>query len=338
MVTDRQVRRLMKLVQKGKTKATAADKAGMDEKTARKYLRLGKLPSEIEVEHTWRTREDSFAEVWEELKAKLEINPGLESKTLFEYLQRCFPGKFSDGQLRTLQRKVKVWRALEGPPKEVFFEQKHSPGELCQTDFTSMNELGITIGGELFDHLMYHFVLTYSNWETGSLCFSESFESLSFGLQRALWKLGGVPEAHRTDRLTAAVQKPESPDEFTQRYQALLHHYGLEGRKIQARKPHENGDVEQRHHRFKKALDQALMLRGSRDFTSRKEYESFLAKLFQQLNAGRREKLAEELKVLQRLPAHKLPACKPLRVKVSSGATIRVGNNTYSVDSRLIGE
>lgn len=338
MVTDRQVRRLMKLVQKGKTKATAADKAGMDEKTARKYLRLGKLPSEIEVEHTWRTREDSFAEVWEELKAKLEINPGLESKTLFEYLQRCFPGKFSDGQLRTLQRKVKVWRALEGPPKEVFFEQKHSPGELCQTDFTSMNELGITIGGELFDHLMYHFVLTYSNWETGSLCFSESFESLSFGLQRALWKLGGVPEAHRTDRLTAAVQKPESPDEFTQRYQALLHHYGLEGRKIQARKPHENGDVEQRHHRFKKALDQALMLRGSRDFTSRKEYESFLAKLFQQLNAGRREKLAEELKVLRRLPAHKLPACKPLRVKVSSGATIRVGNNTYSVDSRLIGE
>lgn len=338
MVTDRQVRRLVKLVQKGKTKAAAADKAGMDEKTARKYLRLGKLPSELEVEHTWRTREDSFVEVWEEVKGKLEVNPGLEAKTLFEYLQRSYQGKFFDGQLRTLQRKLKVWRALEGPPKEVFFAQVHRPGELSQSDFTSMNELGITIGGAPFEHLVYHFVLTYSNWETGNPCFSESFESLSFGLQRSLWKLGGVTEAHRTDRFTACVQKPDHPEEFTQRYQALLRHYGMEGRKIQSRKPHENGDVEQRHHRFKRAVEQSLMLRGSRDFSSRKEYEAFLEKLFQQLNAGRKEKLTEELKVLRRLPTHKLPACKPVRVKVSSGSTIRVDNNTYSVDSGLIGE
>lgn len=338
MITDQQVRRMMKLFQEGKAKAAAAHKAGMDEKTARKYLRLEKLPSELKVEHTWRTREDPFEEVWEKVRAYLEINPGLESKTLFEHLQRCSPGRFSDGQLRTLQRKVKVWRAFEGPPKEVFFEQVHRPGELSQSDFTSMNELGITIGGKPFDHLMYHFVLTYSNWETGNPCFSESFESLSFGLQGALWKLGGVPEAHRTDRFTACVQKPEHPEEFTQRYQALLRHYGLEGRKIQARKPHENGDVEQRHNRFKRALDQALMLRGSRDFASGKEYEVFLEKLFKQLNAGRKQRLAEELKVLRRLPTHKLPSCKRLRVRVSPGSTIRVDNNTYSVDSRLIGE
>jgi len=181
-------------------------------------------------------------------------------------------------------------------------------------------------------------VLTYSNWETGNPCFSESFESLSFGLQSALWKLGGATGAHRTDRFIACVQKPDHPEEFTQRYQALLRHYGLEGRKIQARKPHENGDVEQRHNRFKRALDQALMLRGSRDFTSRKEYEGFLEKLFKQLNEGRKQRFAEELKVLRRLPTHKLLSCKRLRVRLSPGSTIRVENNTYSVDSRLIGE
>jgi len=183
MVTDKQVRRLVKMLQEGKTKRVAADKTGMDEKTARKYLRLGKLPSEITAEHTWRTREDPFSEVWEEVKAKLELNPGLEAKTLFEYLQRSYPGRFSDGQVRTLQRKVKRWRALEGPPKEVFFEQIHRPGELCQSDFTSMNDLGITLGRVPFDHMMYHFVLTYSDWEDGVPCYSESFESLSLGLQ-----------------------------------------------------------------------------------------------------------------------------------------------------------
>ena len=217
---------------KGKSLAASAAKADMDEKTARKYRQLGKLPSEIKVEHTWRTREDPFAEVWEEVKKKLKINPGLEAKTLFEDLQRRYPGRFADGQLRTLQRRVKIWQALEGPAKEVFFPQIHYPGELCESDFTHMKALGVTIGGQPFDHLIYHFVLTYSNWETGTICFSESFESLSEGLQNALWELGGVPEKHRTDRLSAAVRKPDNPEEFTQRYKALLTHYGLKGHKI----------------------------------------------------------------------------------------------------------
>lgn len=212
MVTDRQVRRLMELLGKGKSLAASAAKADMDEKTARKYRELGKLPSGIKVGHSWRTREDLFAEVWEEVKEKLKINPGLEAKTLFEDLQRRYPGRFADGQLRTLQRRVKIWRALEGPAKEVFFPQVHKPGELCQSDFTHMKTLGVTIEGQPFDHLVYHFVLTYSNWETGTICFSESFESLSEGLQNALWELGGMPERHRTDRLSAAVQKPNNPE------------------------------------------------------------------------------------------------------------------------------
>ena len=338
MVTDRQVKRLMKLLKSERSLAVAAAKADMDEKTARKYRRLGKLPSEVKVEHSWRTREDFFADVWQEVEGNLQINPALEAKTLFEDLQRRYPGRFADGQLRTLQRRVKRWRALQGPPKEVFFAQVHKPGELCQSDFTSMNSLGVTIQGQPFDHLVYHFVLSYSNWETGSICFSESFESLSEGLQRALWELGGVPTVHRTDRLSTAVQKPEHPDEFTQRYRALLNHYGLHGDKTQAGSPHEIGDVEQRHYRFKRALQQALMLRGSRDFSSRQEYAGFLRKLFSQLNAGRRDRLAEELKLLRRLPDRRLESCKRLWVTVGPGSTIRVHNNVYSVHSRLIGE
>jgi hypothetical protein len=328
----------MKLLQSEKTLAAAAAKAGMDEKTARKYRRLGKLPGEVKVEHSWRTREDPFAEVWQEVKEKLEINPGLEAKTLFEDLQRRYPGRFADGQLRTLQRRVKAWRALEGPAKEVFFPQVHKPGQLCQSDFTHMKSVGVTIQRQPFGHLIYHFVLTYSNWETGTICFSESFESLSEGLQNALWKLGGVPRKHRTDRLTAAVQKPDRPEEFTRRYGALLNHYGLERDKTQAASPNEIGDVEQRHYRFKKALDQALMLRGSRDFTSRDEYAAFMRKLFSQLNSGRTVRLAEELKVLRRLPIQRLESCKRLRLRVGPSSTIRVNHNVYSVHSRLNGE
>lgn len=338
MVTDKQVRRLMKLIKTEGTLTAAACKAGMDEKTARKYLRLDKLPGEVETVHHWRTREDPFEEVWEGIKGLFEINPGLEAKTVFEDLQRRYPGRFSDGQLRTLQRRVKIWRALEGPDKEVYFPQVHYPGELCQSDFTDMKGLLVSIQRRPFDHLIYHFVLTYSNWETGSICFSESFESLSEGLQNALWELGGVPQSHRTDCLSTAVQKTGHQEDFTERYKALLKHYGLSGQKTRVASPHENGDVEQRHYRFKNALDQALMLRGSRDFKSREDYAGFLKKLFGQLNAGRMGRLAEELKVLHLLPAKRLDSCQRMVVKVGPSSTIRIKHNTYSVFSRLIGE
>ncbi len=338
MITDAQVRRLRMLLKRGWTQAAAAAAAGMDEKTARKYRRLGKMPSEVAQPHTWRTREDSFAEVWIEIRGRLKEHPGLEAKTLFDDLQRRFPGRYSDGQLRTLQRRVKAWRALEGPEREVFFPQVHRPGELCQSDFTHMTSLGVTIAGQPFDHMIYHFVLTYSNWEAGTICFSESFESLSEGLQNALWELGGVPQAHRTDRMSTAVNKTDHPEAFTQHYQGLLAHHGLEGRKIQADKANENGDVEQRHHRFKRALEQALLMRGSRDFQSRQEYDAFLRQLFSQLNAGRRERLAEEIKVLRRLPARRLEACTELDAKVGPSSTIRIQHNVYSVHSRLIGQ
>lgn len=206
----------------------AAAKSGMDPKTARKYLRSGELPSDSKMDRDWRTRPDPFAEVWEEIRGLVEPNPGLEAKTIFESLQRRYPGRFSEGQLRTLQRRLKHWRGMEGPGKEVFFLQKHVPGRLSQSDFTHMTSLGITIGGQSFPHLLYHFVLAYSNWETASICYSESFESLSDGLQSALWELGGVPMQHQTDRMSTAVNNMSDEREFTARYEALLRHYRLE--------------------------------------------------------------------------------------------------------------
>lgn len=338
MVTDKQVRRLRKLMNKEKTKEIAAMKAGMDVKTSRKYLRLKALPLELKQERRWRTRPDNFADGWGEIKEKLELNPGLEAKVLFQDLQHRYPGEYQDSKLRTFQRRVKQWKATEGMGKEVFFPQIHHPGELCQSDFTHMDNLGVTIQGEPFRHLIYHFVLTYSNWETGTICFSESMESLSVGLQNALWELGGVPNKHQTDRLSAAVCKTTSPEEFTQRYSALLRHYVIQGRKTQPSSPHENGDVEQRHYRFKRALDQSLMLRGSRDFDSRRSYAAYLEKLFAQLNLGRKERLKDELALLKRLPSHRLETCARLRLKVGKSSTIRIKHNVYSVHSRLIGE
>lgn len=240
MVTKSQIKRLRMLINKGQSLAASAEKAGMTEKTARKYLKSGLIPDEIKKDHIWRTREDPFKEDEESLKEfkedeeslkdLLENNPLLEAKTVFEHLQENNPGKYHEGQLRTLQRRFKQWRALFGPAKEVIFPQVHHPGDKCESDFTSMNELNITIRGEKFNHLVYHFILTYSNWQTGTICRSESFEALSNGFQRALWELGGVPRCHQTDSLSAAVRNTgTTPEVFTERYSALIRHYRMEG-------------------------------------------------------------------------------------------------------------
>ena len=337
--TDRQVRRLHTLLRSEVPLVLAAMKVDMDRKTARKYRDQAKLPSELKTwPHAWRTREDPFAEVWDEVLEQLELSPDLQAKTLFEWLQRRYPGRFENGQLRTLQRRVHRWRATSGPPKEVFFTQIHHPGRLGASDFTHMTNLGVTIAGQPFDHMVYHFVLTCSNWETASICFSESFESLSEGLQQVLWELGGVPQRHRTDRLSAAVNNLSEKKEFTRRYQALMDHYGLTKEKINPRQAHENGDVEQSHRRFKEAMDQALKLRGSRDFLDRSAYNRFLREILDQRNAGRQNRLADERAVLRPLPPTHLESYKRAQPQVRSGSIIHVDRNVYSVDSRLIGE
>ncbi len=338
MVTDVQVRRLMRLRKSEKSLAIAASKAGMDEKTARKWAAGGKLPSQVGPERTWRTRPDPFGEVWGEVERILRRAPGVEAKAVFEYLNRETPGRFEEGQLRTLQRRIKVWKATEGLAKEVMFAQRHPPGAQCQSDFTRMGDLSVTIRREPLDHMLYHFVLTRSNWEDATVCHGESFESLTAGLQNALWRLGAVPAEHRTDSLSAAVNNLNEREEFTENYRGLMRHYGMKFSHTQAGRAHENGDVEQSHHRFKTSVEQELLLRGSRDFESAESYKSFLEALLSRRNAARRQSLAEELAVMRRLPERRLEDFTRLRVGVSAGSTIRVRKNTYSVDSRLIGE
>jgi hypothetical protein len=337
--TDRPVGCLRNLLRLGKSLKVAAMRADMDEKTARKYRASAKLPSEQEVwPRKWRTREDPFAAVWDEVRELVEVSPGLHAKTVLAWLQRKYPGRFPDGQLRSLQRRLRQWRATSGPSKEVFFAQTHYPGRLAASDFTHMENLGVTLGGQPFEHMVYHFVLTYSNWETASVCFSESFESLADGLQQALWELGGVPQRHRSDRMSAAVNNLSDRKEFTKRYQALMDHYGLTMEKINPREAHENGDAEQSHNRFKQAVDQALQLRDSRDFADRAAYDRFLQEVRAQRNSGREQRLAEERAALRPLPPGRLESYKRARVRVGPGSIIHVDRNVYSVHSRLVGE
>lgn len=337
MLSRKEKKRILKMSRGQNNISKIARKTDHDRKTVRKYL---KNPQPDRPERTWRTRTNPFEEVWDEIKELVRINPGLEAKTVFEYLDDKYPGKFSSGQLRTLQRHLKVLKAQEGPAREVTFPQKHYPGQLGSCDFTSMNDLDISIGGKKFKHLLFHFVLTYSNWEWARICFSESLESLRNGLQDALSRLGGVPQELLTDNLTAAVQNlgPKSSREFQRRYREMIDHFGLKARATQPSSPNENGDIEQRHYRLKKTVDQALMLRGSRDFETQDDYRRFLEKIIYKLNRGKDQKLEEELKQLKDLPETALATYSLIRCRVSRLSTIRVKNNSYSVPSRLIGE
>jgi transposase len=323
---------------KGESLSSAALRSGMSDNTARRY-RVGGLPGQRKSPRQYRTRPDPFVAVWPEIEAMLEQAPGLEAVTIFEVLRGRAELSFSEGQLRTLQRRIRRWRASKGPEREVMFAQEHRPGEYGQSDFTSMNELGICLGGERFDHLFFHFVLPYSNWETGGICFSESFEALIGGFQTAVWELGKAPKLHRTDNLSAATHElGDGARAFNDRYLGALAHYRVEADCNTPGRGHENGDVEQAHHRFKRAVEQALLLRGSRDFATRVQYETFLREILAGRNRGRADKLREELERMHDLPLSRLDDFRREQVRVSVFSTLRAAENVYSVASRLIGE
>ena len=338
MVTDGRVKELRRLLQMGRTLADSARMAEMSEKTARKYRDGDQLPSQKKSERNYRTRVDPFADVWDEVRERLELEPRLKAKTLFEWLQQKYPVQFADSTRRTFERRVAKWRSLHGPGKTVFFGQDHHPGRLAASDFTVCNELGVKIAGQRFEHTFFHCVLTFSNVESVSLCFSESFEALSAGIQKAFWEFGGVPLRHRSDSLAAAVRNHTSRRELTERYAALMDYYGCQAERTNARCANENGDVESSNGHLKTRIDQALMLRGSRDFPSRDEYVAFVEELVKRANANRRKKFLEDVAHLNRLPNQRLDTDDIVKgVRVSRSSTINVRTNTYSVPSRLIG-
>ena len=274
----------------------------------------------------------------------LEEAPGLEAKALFEWLQEQKPGKYQEGQLRTFQRRVSNWRVLK-KGQLLSLEQVRKPGEVLQTDGTWMNDLQIMIGGERFEHLLIHSVLPYSNWEWGRVAQSESLLALRLGLQSALVKLGRIPKVHQTDNTTAATHNlgPQARNKsleergFNEEYLQLLAHYGLEARTIHVGNPNENGDVESANGSLKRAVEQHLLLRGSRDFESLEAYEAFLYGIMEKRNTGRQVKLAEELAVMKPLQVEPWPSMRELQVKVGNNGILRVGGNGYSVPSGLMG-
>jgi transposase InsO family protein len=347
LVTDAQVRKLMEEMSKHGKLGKAAMKAGMDRKTARKYVKSGKLPSEAPAIRDWRTRADPFECEWDKVVRALKESPGLEAKTIFEELCTGEPGKYEPGQLRTLQRKVRAWRSAEGPEKEVTLAQRHRPGEAAQTDFTRTGELGVTINGEALTTMLCVFVLPYSNWLWATVCQSESIAAIRKGVQRALFQLGRVPKYHQTDNSTAATHRiPDGKKvlsengkrPFNADYVAIMRHFGMTPRTTEVGAKEQNGDVEAANGALKRRLNQALLIRGSRDFESVAAWQSFVDQVVRKANDGRGERIKVELEAMRELNVAKLADFVEDVAMVSEWSTIRVGQCAYSVPSRLIGE
>src|ERR1700687_5174790 len=336
-ITDRQVRLYM-IQRTHNTQEVAAAKVGMSSRTARRVERAAQLPSQTSGRE-WRTRADPFSDVWQsEVVPLLRNAPRLIPVTILRKLQEDHPGRFPDSMRRTLARHISQWRALEGPHKEIFFPQEYLPGARGLSDFTHMDKLCVTIGGVPFDHLLYHFVLAFSRWEYASVVDGgESFEALAAGLQNALWQAGGCPREHRSDSLSAAFKNLQEEQDFTLRYAALLEHYGLTGTRNNRGLGHENGSVESSHRYLKEAVDQALELRGHRDFADRATYDEFVRGVVMRRNRRNAAAFRVEREHLQDLPEYRTTDFVEEEARVTRCSTFTVRNVLYSAPSRLIG-
>ena len=351
VVTDAQVRLLRRKLMENKTLECASAEAGMCERTGRRW-QSGPLPSETKSERSWRTRKDPFEAVWDlEIVPLLEADreratkeparhQPLQAKTILGVLSRREPDTYHPGHLRTLQRRIRDWRALHGAEKLVQFEQEHAPGEAAAFDFTHCAELGVTIHGVAFPHLLFVFRLAFSKWTWVTLAVGETFEALVSGLQGALWDLGGVPKGVRHDNLSAATHELRRTGgrTLTRRFQEVLDHYDLKSSRITPGESHENGIAEKANHLIKSALSQEMKVRGTRDFGSRQEYIEWVRTIVDRdLNAPRATAIEEERNILQPLPSSRLPEYSTFRPVVRRWSTFRVGHRVYSVPSRLIG-
>ncbi len=342
-LTAQQLRLLMKSYERTGSVEKASARADMCRQTGAKYLRAPSPEGDgCAADRHWRTRKDPFQEVWSIAKEMLKNADDLEAKTIFDWLCHKHPESMQECQLRTFQRRVRHWRATSGPEKEVFFPQEVKPGRRMSVDFTRMNSLGITINGEFFPHLLCQSVLSYSNWQWATVCFSESFQALRAGIQTALFRMGRVPREIWTDNSTSATHNPavgeDGKRQFNQRYLDLTGHFGMEPHTISVGKGHENGDVESANGHLKRRIKQHLLLRGSRDFGSRREYEIFLTGIFNAANNLRRERLGKELDVMPELKSSRLAEWDEERARVRKWSVVSVARNIYSVPSRLIGE
>lgn len=336
-ITDHQMNQYKRLRINHSQEASAA-KVGISVASGRRLERRDTLPSQRGERH-WRTRTDPLADVWSgEVVPMLQAEPGLMAVTILEELQRRHPGRFGDSKLRTLQRRIRQWRAEHGKQRTLFFAQAHPPGRLGLSDFTVADELKVTVSGQLLAHRLYQFTLAHSGWRHACVVLGgESFQALSAGLQAALWMAGGVPEEHRTDSLSAAFNNLAECEELTRCYEQLCQHYGIRASRNNPGQSHENGAIESRQRSIKTALEQALLLRGSREFDTLREYEAFVAEAVRRLNARCARNWEAERSCLRPLPARRTIDFKELDARVSKYGVIMVHGVMYSVPSRLVG-
>lgn len=325
----------MRSRQHGHFQETAAAKAGISIRSGRRIERGEQ--SVIDTPRPWRTRQDPLAEVWaSELAPLLERESELTGLTLLEYLEDHHPGKYESGVLRTLQRRVKQWKVLNGPAQDVIFRQQAEPGRMGLSDFTRPDDV-ITVAGKPFPHLLYQFRLAYSGWRSvTAVRGGESYAALSDGLQQALRKVGGCPSEHRSDSLSAAFNNRQNV--WTGDYEALCAHYGMRPSRNNPGQSHENGAVECANGSFKRRLSQALKLRGSRHFASAADYQCFIDTVVERLNRRVATRLREEQAVLQNLPVSDFAAYSEVAVKVTRSSTIEVRRVLYTVPSQLVGQ
>ncbi|WP_454693476.1 IS21 family transposase [Achromobacter aegrifaciens] len=337
-VTDHQMRLFMKLRQNHSIE-TASAKAGISRATGYRIANTSRLPSQEQVPRG-RRRPDPLGQLFDtEVVPMLQSAPGLRSVAVYEEMLRRHP-ELQSGVRRTLERRIRAWRAVHGQEQEVIFRQVHAPGRLGLSDFTDMGALGVTIAGQALEHLLYHFRLPWSGFEHAHVILGgESFVALAEGMQHALWSVGGAPVYHRTDSLSAAFRNldAQSRTDLTTRYEALCTHYRMTPTRNNKGVAHENGAIESAHGHLKAAVRDALLMRGSTDFDDLSHYRGFIDEIIGRRNVTRGKAIAAERAHLQNLPRQRTTDFEEVIVTVTSTGGFTLRKVFYTVPSRLIG-
>jgi transposase InsO family protein len=337
-ITDCQTRLYMSFRQ-AETPTVAAAKAGFSAATAYRIEQDLRLPAKRKSPRG-RRRQDPLAAVWDsEVVPLLKGVPGLRPVAIFDEIRRRHP-EIGVGVRRTLERRIRAWRALNGAEQDVIFRQEHPPGRLGLSDFTDLGDHGISIAGVPLDHRLYHFRLALSGWEHAHVVLGgESFVALAEGLQNALWALGQAPLQHRSDSLSAAFRNLDDDmrQDQTRRYQARCVHYGMEPTRNNRGIAHQNGSIESPHGHLKQAIEDALLLRGSRDFDDLQAYRRFVDEIVGRRNARNAKRLDLERSALQSLPMRRTTDYEETIVSVTSTSGFILRKVFYTVPWRLIG-
>jgi hypothetical protein len=332
------MRLFMKLRQDHPT-GIAAVKADISRATGYRIAQDPRLPSQT-AQPRERRRPDPLEHIFEtEVVPLLKEAPGLRSVAIFEEMLRRHP-ELSPGIRRTLERRIRSWRAVHGEEQDVIFRQVHEPGRLGLSDFTDMSELGITVAGQPLAHMLYHFRLLWSGFAHAHVILGgESYVALAEGLQNALWSAGGAPHQHRSDSLSAAFRNldRDATLDLTKRYEALCAHYRMTPTRNNRGVAHENGSIESAHGHLKAAIRDALLMRGSAEFTDLGAYRAFIDEIVGRRNAAQGKQITAERAYLQALPVRRTTDFEEVIVTVSSTGGFTLRKVFYTVPSRLIG-